>query len=263
MKKTTALPLQLLVVCTLAGASYAIGRFTAEPKIETLPEKTTTRTIAVKDATDATALAKAFSDIDALKAENTRLKEELANVDTLPVDEGVAPPQTEAPEQPRRQSWRERMDELREKDPERYAAEMERRQNFANAMEQLRSDRVNFLDSIDTSLLSDEAQATHERFVTALARQGELQREMMAAFESGEQPSEELRTQMRETVHELHATQESERVALLDAIAVSMGLENEAVTDFTQLVNEVFNATNGQMMQMRPPRGGRGPNMMP
>lgn len=253
MKKTTVIAFQLFIICVLTGVSYSIGHFTAEPKVEVISEKAPTQTITVKDASEATALAKAYSDIEALTAENKRLKDELSSV-TQKTSIMAGLNQTDNTTEPQRhQNWRERMEELREKDPDRYAAEMERRQNFVDTIEQLRTERVTFLDSIDTSLLSDEAQGTHARFIAALARQGELQREIIASFESGEQPSEELRAQMHETFRELHATRDDERTALLDAIAVSMGLENEAVTDFTQLVNEVFNATSGQMMRMPPP----------
>jgi hypothetical protein len=260
MTKSSTLSLQLILALFIAGAGYAIGRFTATPKVEVLSDSAT-KTVTIKDAESLNALAKARSEIDALKAEKQRLEEEL-NPDA---EDGIAEPQVVDVEvaEParRRQSWRDRMEELREKDPERYAEEMERRANFAKMMDQARSERVNFLDSIDTSLLSAEAQNVHERFITAIARQGQLQNEMMATLDAGEEPSEELRNQMQEVFQEINETREMERSSLLDAIAISMGLEEKDVDDFTTLVNEVFNATNGRMMggPRGAMRGGRGP----
>ncbi len=267
MNKSTTLTLQVLALLFIAGAGYAVGRFTTTPQIEVLSESTT-QTVTVKDADDAAALVRALSEIEALKAEKSRLEEQLESEDEE-IDPGPIRPIEEAEEPARRrQSWRERMEELREKDPERYAEEMERRANFAKIMEQARSERVNFLDSIDTSLLSEEAQAVHERFITAIARQGQLQSEIMAAVDAGEQPPEELRSQMHDVFQEIHETRDIERSSLLDAIAISMGLEGNDVEDFTVLVNEVFNATSGRMMNSgRGPMGGgrgrRGDNMAP
>lgn len=254
MTKRTTLSLHLLVALFLAGSGYAVGRFTADPKVEVVSEKGETRTVSVKDATDAVALSKALSEIDALKAENERLKISIEEPQTL----AAAQPEIveEMPVRPP-QTWRERMEELKEKDPERYEMEVQRRQNFINTMDQLRAERIGFLDSIDTSLLSPEAQETHSRFTSAIARQGELQREMMALMDAGEEPSDELRIQMHDTFREINQTRDAERAALLNAIATSMGLEGDAAGDFSTLVNEVIEATNGQIMRMGPMRGMR------
>lgn len=254
MTKRSSLFLHLLVTLFLAGSGYAVGRFTATPKVEVISEKGETRTISVKDATDAVALSKALSEIDALKAENERLKSSIEEPHPL----AETQPNIEEPMPTHRpQTWREHMDELKEKDPDRYEMEVQRRQNFINTMDQLRAERIGFLDSIDTSLLSSEAQETHSRFTSAIARQGELQREIIALMDAGEEPPEELRIQMHDTFREINQTRDAERAALLDAIATSMGLEGDAVGDFSALVNEVFNATNGQIIRMGPMRGMR------
>ena len=257
MKPNTSFFLRLLLLIAVAGSGFAIGRLTSTPIVEVLPSPEKTKTIALRDAADSLALAKAISEVDALKAENQRLKAEQTVMQTSLSAESEPPP-TEEPAR-RRLSWQERMEELRQTDPERYAAEMERRKQFVDMIEQTRTARVTFLDSIDTSLLPIEAQGVHARFTAALARQGQLQMEMMAYIESGEQPPEALRDQMHETFRELHDMREMERSALLDAIATSMGLTGTDVEDFTILVNEVFTATSNQMI----PPGRRPPSPPP
>lgn len=249
-------PLYVLGLLFVAGAGYAVGRFTTEPVIEatTIPTSSTQLQTTASANPD---LALARSEIEALRAENKQLRTQLtaAETEAEPSDSDEQP---EAPvmEEPRR-SRRDRMAELKETDPERYKEEMERREQFKAMAKQMQADRENFLASIDTSLLSPEAQNNHVRFATAIKKQAQLQEQMMAYRESGEPIPEELQYEMRDTFLELQETRDVERSALLDAIAISMGLAEEEVNDFTHLVNEVINATGGQMM----PRMGRG--MMP
>jgi hypothetical protein len=257
--------LHTIVFLFIAGASFVIGRFTTEPSVEVISETGATKTVTVRDNSDALDLAKALSEIDALKAENTRLKESLQEVETAEpeaVEAPVAAPVAE--EQPRRRNnWRNRMEELKETDPERYAQEVERRQRMIKTMEDHRNARINFLDSIDTSLLSEDAQVAHARFTNAIARQGQLQQEIMATLDLGEEPSEELQGQMQATFRDIMETQDEVRTALLGAIATSMGLEGEDSEEFSNLIQEVYNATGGRGGPMIRMGGGRRGNRPP
>ncbi len=259
MKPQSKLFLNLIVLLFIAGASYAIGRFTTEPSVEVIAESGATKTVTVRDSSDALDLAKALSEIDALKAENTRLKESLQEVETAEPEAVEAPVVAPvAEEQPRRRNnWRNRMEELKETDPERYAQEVERRQRMIKTMEDHRNARINFLDSIDTSLLSENAQVAHARFTNAIARQGQLQQEIMATLDLGEEPSEELQGQMQATFRDIMETQDEVRTALLGAIATSMGLEGEDSEEFSNLIQEVYNATGGRGGPMIRMGGGR------
>ena len=256
MSTRTHLPIYLLVLISVAGAGYAVGRFTAEPVVEVIPERTES---AVKVATTSANpdLAKALSEVDALRNENKKLRRQL---DTPAVESSEAPVEiAEDEDAPRPNSWRARMEELKETDPERYQKEMERRQQFASAMKQMSEDRDNFLNSIDTSLLSPEAQENHYRFTRAMAMQADLQEQIMSFRMEGHDVPETLQEAMGEVFREIVETRELEREALLGAIATSMGLAGDDAADFTTLVNEVFNATGAQGPGMPPGgRGGRG-----
>lgn len=253
MATRTHLPIYLLVLISAAGAGYAVGRFTTEPVVEVIPERTES---AVKVSTTSANpdLAKALSEVDALRNENKNLRQQLKQRPEA-MEEGPVVEQPEAGE-PRRQSRRDRLEELKETDPEAYKKEMERREQFASAMKQMSEDRNLFLHSIDTSLLTPEAQENHYRFTAAMAKQAELQEQMMALRMSGEEIPETLREEMGDVFREIQETREGEREALLNAIANSMGLVGDDADDFTALVNEVFNATGTQGPRMG--RGGPG-----
>ena len=105
-------------------------------------------------------------------------------------------------------------------------------------------------------MLTPEAQENHYRFTAAMAKQAELQEQMMALRMSGEEIPETLREEMGDVFREIQETREGEREALLNAIANSMGLVGDDADDFTALVNEVFNATGTQGPRMG--RGGPG-----
>lgn len=240
----------VVVAAALLGAGYAAGRYFAEPVVEVLPVAGKTDTVTVRDGSDAAALAKALSEVAALKTENAALRRDLE----VAPEASEPAPQAEAPQQPRqRQSWRERMEEMKKNDPERYKQEMERREQFRQAMAQARNERASFLESVDPALLSAEGRATHARFIEAFNKSAEIEERMRAAFDAGERPSEELAAEAREVMQTLHETRSSERVALLDAIATSMGLSGAAAEDFRKLVDDVYDATGHGGPRRMPP----------
>ncbi len=243
--------LGLVIGVALVGAGYTAGRFFTEPIVEVLPGAASTSTVTVRDGSDALALAKALSEVEALKAENAKLRQAAEK----PAEVVAQAPDGEQP--PPRMNWEERMKALKEADPERYAEIQARRQQFHQMMVEVRTKRANFLDSIDTSLLTPEGLENHTRFTEALARQAELDDQIHAAMDAGERPSDELRLAMRDTWQVLNETRSSERVALLDAIGSSMGLVGQDVEDFRKLVDEVYEATGSggppQGMMLRSP----------
>lgn len=259
MATRSHLPLYLLVLISVAGAGYAVGRFTAEPVVEVIPERTTSTLKAAPTSTANPDLAKALSEVDALRNENKKLRRQLdTQTSEAPAEAPVEVVEDE--DAPRPNSWRARMEELKETDPEHYEKEMERRRQFAEAMKKMSEDRDHFLNSIDTSLLSPEAQENHYRFTRAMALQAELQEQIMSFRMEGHDVPETLQEAMGEVFREIVETRELEREALLGAIATSMGLSGTDAEDFSVLINEVFNATGAQGPRMGRggPGGGRG-----
>lgn len=247
MNVTSKLLLFVVAATVLLGAGYAAGRYFADPVVEVLPVSEQTATVTVRDGSDAVALAKALSEVAALKTENAALRKDLEATHRTP----EAMQQTESPQ--RHQNWRDRMEEMKTNDPERYKKEMARREQFFQAMTQARNERATFLDSVDPSLLSAEGRATHARFIEAFNRSAEIEGRIRTAFEAGEQPSEALVAEAREVMQTLHETRSAERVALLDAIATSMGLSETDAEDFRKLVDDVYDATGHGGPRRMPP----------
>ena len=235
----------------LMGASYAAGKFFADPIIAEQAGPAATQIVTVRDGADATALNKALSELEALRTENASLRKALDAAE----QEAVQPPpeERERPQRRQRMSWQARMEELKKTNPERYNEEMARRESFQKAIEERRNQRNSFLGSIDTTLLSQEGQEIHERYTAALAGADAIGEQLRTLMESGEEPSEELRETMRSTMQTLMETREAERENLLTAVATSMGLSADESEGFAELIAEIVSATGG----MGP--GGPGP----
>ncbi|MGN0890146.1 MAG: hypothetical protein ACI4W7_00685 [Candidatus Spyradenecus sp.] len=240
------------VVALMAG-SYAAGRFFAPQQVvaeEAAP--VAQRPAVVPGNGDALALSKALSEVEALKVEKAALQKALAEAKAAGEEAAKA-----AVEPPKRLSMRERMEELKKQDPERYRQMEERRAQFQQALQDAREKRDDFLGSVDLALFTPEERLVHEQFTAALAKQAEMEERMRELFESGEMPSEEQRAAMRETQHTLRDLREAERSALLGAVATSMGLSESDSADFAQLMTEIYDATSNGM-RMRPGRGDAG-----
>lgn len=240
------------VVALMAG-SYAAGRFFAPQQVVAEEAAPVAQRLAVVPSNgDALALSKALSEVEALKVEKAALQKALAEAKAAGEEAAKA-----AVEPPKRLSMRERMEELKKQDPERYRQMEERRSQFQQALQDAREKRDDFLGSVDLALFTPEERLVHEQFTAALAKQTEMEERMRTLFESGEMPSEALRTEMHETQHTLRDLREAERSALLGAVATSMGLSESDSADFAQLMTEIYDATSNGM-RMRPGRGDAG-----
>ncbi len=255
--KTLLKPLAaLLAAAILAGGGYALGRFFAP---RTYTAATVTETVYAGTGADAAERALLRSERDALRAENAALQERLDALLAEQAQAAAAPAPQAAPA--RRMSRRERLEQLKREDPERYAEMEKRRREFQENMRQALDRRDDFLGAIDLSLLTPEQQEMHAQFVDALAAQQAAIDALNARMEAGEAPTEEERRAMREAMRQVRGLQDAERDALLSAVAVSMGLsEGEETEAFIGVVKEVYDST-GMMppLRMGPPGGGQPP----
>ncbi len=249
-------------VCAGVAGGYYVGcvRTSAkqekvqEPPQVALPEKPTTLT----ETADTLALARANATISELTAERDDLRGKLAAARAemqeakATVEALSEAAQPEAPEEPRL-SPAERMEKLKQEDPERYAELQRRREQFQQQIMDAQANRDDFLGNIDLSLLTPEQQEVHAAYTTALARQTELSEIMREKFESGEEFTDEERIAMFENRREIRELQEQERSALLTAVGTSMGFTADESADFVALIEEVYSATQGA--GLRRPRG--------
>lgn len=257
--KTLLKPLAaLLAAALLAGGGYALGRFFAP---RTYTAATVTETVYAGTGADAAERALLRSERDALRAENAALQARLEAALAKAEGPAAEAPAPQAEARPRPMGPRERLEQLKREDPERYAEMEKRRREFQENMRQALDRRDDFLGAIDLSLLTPEQQEMHARFVDALDAQQAAIDALNARMEAGEAPTEEERRAMREAMRQVRGLQDAERDALLSAVAVSMGLsEGEETEAFIGVVKEVYDST-GMMppLRMGPPGGGQPP----
>ncbi len=244
------------------AAGYALKNYLhPQPTPEApAPLEPVVETVTITNTADTLALSRANTQIAELTAERDALRTQLeaARLAAKEAEAALAAQPTPAPAEPEeepRLSPAERMERLRQEDPERYAEVQRRREQFHQQMMQARENRDNFLNDVDLSLMTPEQQEVHLAYTEALARQNELAELMRAKFESGEPFTEEERAAMFENRDTVRQLQRQERTALLNAVGTSMGFTAEESEDFAALIEEVYSATQGNGMR-RPPRGG-------
>ena len=252
MKTSIKIVSLAVALVAVAAAGYAAGRLGA-PTPPPFPSPTPEAAPAPRaDAGAALDLAKAESELAALRAERDGLREELAALRRPPE------PEAEEPERPRSPTdWMERM---KREDPEGYERMQAERKAFHTRLQAFVAEREDFLGNVDESLLTPEQQETHRRFVEAIA----LQRSLTERMVSGEPLTEEVRRQAFANIGTVAALQEAEREALLGAVATSMGLEaGEQTETFVKVIRSVIDFT-GMMPPMRVfPRPAEGQAVAP
>lgn len=253
-----------VLICTaLAAGGFALGWCIRAVQLESpvVPAQAEQPVAPVVHQADnaetALALSRAKSEVAALKAEKARLESALQAKEVAAAEVTTAAALQAPQEPPRPRSRREIIEEMKEKEPERYQAMMTARAEFMQARREAQAEQQDFLSSIDLSLLSEQEQLVHAQFMEAIQRQAALMERQAKRFDSGEEASEEDRQEMWETMRTVNQLREVERQALLGAVATSMGLSESDSADFTQLITEIYDSTSGG--RMRPPRG-EGPN---
>ena len=164
---------------------------------------------------------------------------------------------------PRREEFRQRMEQLKKEHPEQYAEMEKRREEFHQRMEQEKQDRADFLSSIGTQSMSEAQKANHEKLLETLAKIEALraQREQSKA-EPGEPGSEvdlAAHQAMGETMAELGVLYDQERTYLLEQAAYAAGYEGSDAVKFVDYIQETVQSTT--MQGPGGPGGGPPPGM--
>jgi len=195
----------------------------------------------------------------ALRRRICRLEAELATARNPPVTNSAARPEVHiVPRQAdfRPPSPREMMENFKKNDPKRYAEMQKRFSEMRKRQLERTKGRLDYLGALDTSGMSAEEKANHEKLQDLL-----VQRENLPEF-SENMTEDEMREAGRRR-HELdRAIREAntaERSALLRQTALALGLEGEDVTVLTDAIQDVVRATDsdrGGPHGLPPPPGG-------
>lgn len=160
----------------------------------------------------------------------------------------------------RRREWLERM---KKDEPERYAEMTNRWSNFRAERKAEHRTRLDMISSVDTSRMSAAAKENHERYQELMVRRDELEDRMHAAFANDgitEDQRQEMFREMGDLSRELAEASREERMNLLGEMTKSLGFEGEDVTEITETISDIIEATEQFGFRGHGPgRGGRGP----
>ena len=231
---------QMFIAAALL-AGVAIGYFVKdepiaaeEQTVEAVPKK------AVADkGKDATvkALRHRIAELEKLLTERDG-KSEIA------ISNAVAEAVQNRPPTPPRQNWRERMEEMKKNDPERYTQMTNRFANWRRSRAEQARDKIDFLSSIDTSHMSAGAKKTHNALQELIARREGIEQQLQAPDLTDEERGK-LMGELHSTHHELMRLNGEERSNLFEETARNLGFEGEDAKEISATIQEVIRATDG------------------
>ena len=222
-----------------------------QPHVTAVPDDAST-SVALADAESLRArvreLEKLLNDREAsiakLSADAARPKE-----DPQPPPSGEEPPQERRP----RESYRERMERMKTEEPERYAEMQKRQEEFRARMRAANEERDNYLSSVDTSRMTAEQKANHERLLAALKMRDTLGERMRP---DAENPlTEEERQEFFKSMRDIGPMMEQERRYLLEETGRTYGEDGAAFAEYIQDLMDYTTPFRGPGRR----GGGRGP----
>ena len=250
---------QLFIAAALL-AGVAIGYFTAGTPVPSAREES------------ATVAKKAISDrgedasVKALRRRIAELEKLLAEKDgksEVAISNAVAAALQNRPPEPSRQNWRERMEEMKRNDPERYTQMTNRFAQWRRSRSEQARDKIDFLSSIDISRMSAGAKKTHNSLQDLIAKREEIEQQLHQEGLSDDERGK-LMGELRSTHHELMRLNGEERRNLFEEAARNLGFAGEDVKEFSATIQDVIEATDSGWGGGRhgghsgPPLGGPG-----
>ena len=247
---------QMFIAAALL-AGVAIGYFVKDepiPAEEPKVEETAKKAVADKgEEASVKALRRRIVELE-------KLLEEKDGRSEIAISNAVAEAVKNRPPEPPRGNWRERMEELKERDPARYTQMTNRFANWRrNRAEQARS-KIEFLSSIDTSHMSARARKTHDALQELIVRREEIEQQLQDPNLSDDD-RDKLMRQLRESHGELRRLNGEERKNLIGETARNLGFEGEDAKEIAATIQEVIRATDSGFGTRHGggPRGPGGP----
>ena len=245
---------QMFIAAALL-AGVAIGYFVKDEPIpveEPKAEEVVKKPVADKgDEASVKALRHRIAELEKLLAEKDG-KSEIA------ISNAVAEAVKARPQEPPRGNWRERMEEMKKSDPERYTQMTNRFAQWRRSRSEQARNKIDFLSSIDTSHMSARAKKTHGALQELIAKregiEAQLQQENLSDDERGK-----LMHELWSTHGELQRLNGEERKNLLAETAHSLGFEGEDAKEISATIQEVIQATDSGWGGGRHHGGHRGP----
>ena len=230
---------QMFIAAALL-AGVAIGYFVKdepipaeEPKFEEVSKKPV---VDKGDEATVKALRRRIAELEKLIAEKDGASE-------VAISNAVAEAAKTRPPEPPRGNWRERMEEMKKNDPERYTQMTNRFAQWRRDRAEQARDKIDFLSSIDTSHMSAGAKKTHNALQDLIARREELEQQLHQEDLSDEERGRLMR-ELGDSHRELMRLNGEERKNLFDETAKGLGFTGADAKEFTATIQEVIEATD-------------------
>ena len=184
--------------------------------------------------------------VKALRHRIAELERALAEKDgksEIAISNAVAEAVKARPQEPPRGNWRERMEEMKTNDPERYTQMTNRFANWRRSRAEQARNKIDFLSSIDTSHMSASARKTHDALQDLIAKREEIESRLQDPNWSDEERGK-LMGELHSSHHELMRLNGEERRNLIDEAARNMGFEGEDAKEVSATIREVIEATD-------------------
>ena len=214
---------------------------------------------AVSDSGEAAslkALRRRIAELEKLLAEKSETSE-------IAISNAVAEAVKNRPPEPPRGNWRERMEEMKKNDPERYTQMTNRFANWRRSRAEQARNKIDFLSSIDTSHMSAGARKTHNALQELIAKREGIEQQLQSPDLTDDERGK-LMGELHSTHHELMRLNGEERRNLFNETAHNLGFEGEDAKEITATIQEVIRATDSGWGGHRgghrgpPPGGARG-----
>ena len=243
------------------AVGFAAGYFVAAPDETAKPVKASAvKTRAVRNpendmTANVPALRRRVQELEKRLAEMTRAAAALSTNALAAAERPVEPRRGFGFGPPNAAEMRARMEEMREKEPERYAQMTNRMAQWRQNMARRTSDRLEFFASLDTAAMSPKQRANHEKLQSLLARQDELMQQLNPSDTSITDAQREKNfREMHEMRHQIHDLEQAERDMLLHQTARNLGYKGADAREVVETIKTIYDATQS----FGGPHGGRG-----
>ena len=230
---------QMFIAAALL-AGVAIGYFVKDEPIsaeEPKAEEKAKKPVADKgDEASVKALRRRIAELEKLIAEKDGASE-------IAISNAVAEAAKVRPPEPPRGNWRERMEEMKKNDPERYTQMTNRFAQWRRDRAAQAQDKIDFLSSIDTSRMSAGAKKTHNALQELIAKREELEQQLHQEDLSDEERGKLMR-ELGDSHRELVRLNGEERKNLFNETAKGLGFTGADAKEFTATIQEVIEATD-------------------
>ena len=240
-------------------AGVAIGYFVKDepipaeaPKVEGKAKKPVTDK---GEEASVKALRRRIAELEKLLAEKDGESE-------VAISNAVAEAVKMRPPEPPRGNWRERMEEMKKNDPERYTQMTNRFAQWRRSRAEQARDKIDFLSSIDTSRMSAGAKKTHAALQDLITKREEIEEQLQQPDMADDQ-RRSLMEQLRDMRHQIQRLNGEERMNLISEVANSLGFEGEDAKEVALTLIDVVQATDEGFVPHHgghrgPPPGGPG-----